>query len=177
MEACRIFIRKNPDNDWCLPRAENGVDAETDWVKSNDDYFKDTPGRVRDGKNGYKADMLHGIWARAPYLHNGSVPTLAHMLCPDTRPTQFNRGVLFYDQEMVGFEWAVTPKQRYSEYDVMQVKQYDTRYFGRSNQGHRYGSHHCPDLQGLDPVADRQEITKRILKSPVGDLLEYLKTL
>ena len=133
--ACRIFIRKNPGNDWCLARDENG-EVYTDWDLSNDDNFKDTPGRARAGKNGSQADLLHGAWARAPYLHNGSVPTLMHMLCPQTRPTVFNRGDIYYDQDMVGFEWAVTPRQRYGPYDVTQVKQYDTRDFGRANSGH-----------------------------------------
>jgi mono/diheme cytochrome c family protein len=176
MEACNIFMRKNPGNDWCLPRDKQG-NVITDWELSTDDYFKDTPGRVRAGKNGYKVDMLHGIWARAPYLHNGSVPTLMHMLCPDTRPTVFNRGVLFYDQEMVGFEWQVTPQQRYSPYDVQQVKQYNTRDFGRANSGHRYGSSLCPDTSDLDPIRDREEITIRIIASEIDNVLEYLKTL
>ena len=51
--------------------------------------------------------MPHGIWARAPYLHNGSVPTLGHMLCAQVRPARFLRGVLYYDQAMGGFEWAM----------------------------------------------------------------------
>jgi len=32
--------------------------------------------------NGYESRVLHGIWATAPYLHNGSVPTLAELLKP-----------------------------------------------------------------------------------------------
>ena len=175
-EACHIFMRKNPENDWCLSRDENG-DVITDWEKSNDDNFKDTPGRVRAGKNGYKAGMLHGIWARAPYLHNGSVPTLMHMLCPQTRPTVFNRGDVYYDQDMIGFEWAVTPKQRYSQHDVMQVKKYYTGDFGRANHGHTFGSSLCPDTSDLDAIRDREEITMRIAASEVDNLLEYLKTL
>jgi hypothetical protein len=176
MEACDIFMRKNPGNDWCLSRDDQG-NVITDWALANDDYFKDTPGRVRAGKNGYKADMLHGLWARAPYLHNGSVPTLMQLLCPDTRPTVFNRGVVFYDQQMVGFEWQVTPQERYSQYDVMQVKPYDTRDFGRSNGGHTFGSDLCPDTTGLDPIQDREEITARVMTSEIGNLMEYLKTL
>ena len=176
MESCDIFMRKNPGNDWCLPRDAQG-NVITDWQLSTDDYFKDTPGRVRAGKNGYKADMLHGIWARAPYLHNGSVPTLMHLLCPDIRPTVFNRGVLFYDQEMVGFEWQVTPQERYSQHDVMQVKQYDTRDFGRANRGHTFGSGLCPDTSDLDPLRDREEIAARVAASEIDNLLEYLKTL
>jgi 16S rRNA (cytosine1402-N4)-methyltransferase len=35
---------------------------------------------------------LDGIWLRAPYLHNGSVPTLRALLSPSTRPVTFRRG-------------------------------------------------------------------------------------
>jgi len=175
MEACRIFIANNPGNEWCLPHdAQNKV--VRDWKTANDDYFKDTPGRVRAGKHGYKVDMQHGIWARAPYLHNGSVPTLGQLLCPQARPKKFLRGVLFYDEALVGFEWAVTPRERYSPHETQLVKEYDTSVFGFSNSGHPYGSSLCPDLTGLDPVADRREITRRILDSKVGDLIEYMKT-
>ncbi len=176
MEACKIFIRNNPDNKWCLPHDQQG-NVITDWELANDDYFKDTPGRVRNGTYGYKADMLHGIWARAPYLHNGSIPTLMHLVCPDTRPKKFNRGVVYYDQDMVGFVWNVVPKQRYSPHDIQLVKTYDTSVFSRSNKGHEFGSGLCPDTNGLDPVADRSKIVEMISSSKVADLLEYLKTL
>jgi hypothetical protein len=175
MEACRIFISNNPGNDWCLPRDASGA-AETDWMKAADDYFKDTPGRVKSGTNGYKADMQHGIWARAPYLHNGSVPTLGHLLCPAARPTSFLRGNLYYDESLVGFEWATVPQERYSPHETQLVKRYDTRAFGRSNEGHGYGSSLCPSLDGLDPVKDRQAIADRIRQSKAGDLIEYMKT-
>ena len=168
MEACRVFMANNPGNDWCLPKG--------DWTARNDDYFKDTPGRVRAGTQGYKVDMQHGIWARAPYLHNGSVPTLGHLICPQARPARFKRGVLFYDEAMVGFEWAVAPRERYSPHETQLVKEYDTAVFGWSNKGHPYGSSLCPDLSGLDPVADRGEIARRIVDSRAGDLIEYLKT-
>jgi hypothetical protein len=175
MEACRIFIANNPGNDWCLPRDAQGK-VIRDWTRANDDYFKDTPGRVRAGTHGYKVDMPHGIWARAPYLHNGSVPTLGHLFCPQVRPKKFLRGVLFYDEEMVGFEWAIAPRERYSAHEIQQVKEYDTEVFGRSNSGHPFGDSLCPDLTGLDPFADRKEIARRILESRLGNLIEYLKT-
>ncbi len=175
MEACRIFIRKNPGNDWCLPRDAEGT-VISDAAAAYDDYFRDIPERIRTGKNGYKADMLYGIWARAPYLHNGSVPTLMHLMCPDTRPAKFLRGNIYYDQAMVGFEWSILPKERYSPHDTMLIKEYDTGEFGRSNGGHTFAEDLCPDTEGLDPVADRRQIVERILASEIGDLLEYLKT-
>jgi hypothetical protein len=147
------------------------------WQERLDEYFRDTPRRVVEGTNGYKADMLHGIWAQAPYLHNGSVPTLAQLLCPTTRPQRFLRGNLRYDEALVGFEWADRPTARYSPNEILLVKEYDTAVAGKANSGHTFGSALCPDTSGLDPVRDRREIETRIRQSSAGALLEYLKTL
>ena len=87
------------------------------------------------------------------------------------------RGNLFYDSQMVGFEWVKTPRQRYSDHEIQQIKEYDTQEFSRSNQGHSFGSSLCPDLSGLDPIADRKAIAQKISDSKAGDLIEYLKTL
>jgi hypothetical protein len=59
----------------------------------------------------------------------------------------------------------------------MLVKEYDTTVAGKANRGHTFGSQLCPDLSGLDPIANRREVERRILGSKVGSLLEYLKTL
>ncbi len=55
--------------------------------------------------NGYNALPLVGLWAQAPYLHNGSVPTLYHMLVPDERPDVFVKSRLDYDKKHIGFKW------------------------------------------------------------------------
>ena len=171
-EACAIYGLNNkgqPGADWCVP--------EGDWQARVDEYFRDTPRRVVEGTNGYKADMLHGIWAQAPYLHNGSVPTLGQLVCPETRPRRFLRGNLHYDERLIGFEWLVRPEARYGPNDSILIKEYDTTVPGKANTGHTFGSNLCPDTSGLDPVRDRMEIEARILQSPVGALLAYLKTL
>jgi len=171
-EACSIYGLNNegkPGADWCVPKG--------DWQARLDEYFRDTPRRIADGTNGYKADMLHGIWAQAPYLHNGSVPTLGHLMCPQTRPPKFLRGNLNYDQSLVGFEWAERPAARYGPNDIILVKEYDTAVPGRSNGGHTFGAPLCPDTSGLDPVRDRKEIDSRLQRSQVGALLAYLRTL
>ena len=171
-EACTIYGRNNegkPGADWCVPQG--------DWQARLDEYFRDTPRRVVEGTNGYKADMLAGIWAQAPYLHNGSVPTIAQLVCPSTRPAKFLRGNLNYDEALVGFEWATAPKARYSANDTILVKEYDTSVPGKANTGHPFGSDLCPDTAGLDPIRDRPEIQRRVLSSRVGALLAYLKTL
>ena len=172
VEACAIYGLNNagqPGADWCVPKG--------DWQARLDEYFRDTPRRVVEGTNGYKADMLHGIWAQAPYLHNGSVPTLGHLMCPATRPKRFLRGNVDYDEALVGFEWAQRRGQRYGPHDTILIKEYDTAVAGKSNGGHLFGESLCPDTSGLDPVADRKEIESRLLKAPVGALLAYLRTL
>jgi len=52
----------------------------------------------------YKARRLKGIWATAPYLHNGSVPTLYHLLHPELRPARFVVGNREFDPEKVGYQ-------------------------------------------------------------------------
>jgi len=172
LEACRIYglnHQGQPGADWCMPRG--------DWQARLDEYFRDTPRRVAEGTAGYKADMLHGIWAQAPYLHNGSVPTLGQVVCPATRPVRFLRGNVYYDEALVGFEWLERPTARYSPNDTMLIKEYDTTVPGKKNTGHTFGAELCPDTSGLDPVAHRREIESRLLGSRVGALLAYLKTL
>jgi hypothetical protein len=172
MEACTIYGLNNagtPGAQWCIPSG--------DWNARQEEYFRDTPRRVAEGTNGYKADMLYGIWAQAPYLHNGSVPTIGQLICPSTRPTKFLRGNLYYDEALVGFEWGNRPTARYGPNDTILVKEYDTTVPSKANTGHTFGSDLCPDTSGLDPTRDRKEIETRLLGSRVGALLAYLKTL
>lgn len=170
-EACAIYglnHQGQPGADWCVPKG--------DWQARLDEYFRDTPRRIAEGTNGYKADVLHGIWAQAPYLHNGSVPTLGQLICPSTRPDRFLRGNLHYDEALVGFEWLTRPAP-YGPNDTMLVKEFDTRVAGKANTGHTFGAELCPDTSGLNPATDRAEIQRRLLGSDVGALLAYLKTL
>jgi cytochrome c5 len=104
---------------------------------------------------GYMALPLAGIWARAPYLHNGSVPSLAALLTGN-RPSTFFRGNLTYDQKTVGFTWdrAVTPG----------ATSFDTGLSGAANTGHLGPQFNGPINWANDP--------KRL-----ADLLEYMKTL
>ena len=74
---------------------------------------------IEDGKqirvdNGYQAPPLDGIWATAPYFHNGSVPTLYHVLNSKSRPKLYTRSFKTdeadYDKEKVG--WKITELTR-----------------------------------------------------------------
>ena len=87
---------------------------------------------------GYANSPLDGIWLRAPYLHNGSVPTLRDLLEPSAqRPKTFYRGYDVYDQKKAGFVSDV------SEEGGRKYFLYDTGQDGNSNKGHegkRYGT-------------------------------------
>lgn len=82
---------------------------------------------------GYLAGPLDGIWARAPYLHNGSVPTIAELLKPEAeRVKKFYRGSWQYDEVNLGFSY-----QRPTEGNRF-LFEYDTTKTGNGNQGHPY---------------------------------------
>jgi len=78
----------------------------------------------------YKARPLNGVWASAPYLHNGSVPTLAEMLkTPEERAKRFFVGSRQYDPVDVGFR-SVEAEGGVSYFA------FDTSVPGNSNAGH-----------------------------------------
>ncbi len=60
-----------------------------------------------EAQRGYNALPLGGIWAQAPYLHNGSVPTIYHLLMPQARPQKFIKSRITYDQIKLGFSWEL----------------------------------------------------------------------
>jgi mono/diheme cytochrome c family protein len=85
--------------------------------------------------NGYANQPLDGIWARAPYLHNGSVPTLRDLLeAPANRPAVFYRGYDLFDRERVGFVSTVPSVSGQTFF------RYDTSVPGNSREGHVYGT-------------------------------------
>ena len=92
---------------------------------------------------GYANMPLDGLWLRAPYLHNGSVPTLRDLLEPSSRrPKSFHRGYDVYDAARVGFVSNV------SQEDGRPYFQFVTDVPGNSNKGHEgpaYGTDVPPD--------------------------------
>ena len=113
------------------------LDSYTDVFAANQyALFPDSPYRFTRFRKttGYANHPLDGIWARAPYLHNGSVPTLRALLdAPDRRPPLFFRGNDVYDQVGVGFVSDV------QEQAGRRFFRYDTTIPGNSNAGHVYG--------------------------------------
>lgn len=86
--------------------------------------------------NGYANSPLDGLWARAPYLHNGSVPTLRDMLEPVfKRPVTFYRGDDEYDPIKVGFR-----SNRSADDLGRPLFQFNAKVDANSNSGHEYGT-------------------------------------
>jgi hypothetical protein len=83
---------------------------------------------------GYVSVPLEGLWLRAPYLHNGSVPSLDDLLQPiDRRPRVFWRGVDVYDPQGVGFVSTGPDAERSGT-------RFDVSESGNGNAGHTYGT-------------------------------------
>jgi len=103
-------------------------------------------------RGAYEARVLEGIWAAAPYLHNGSVPTLAELLKPPAqRKTTFSLGAK-YDTDNVGLAETQDPS-----IPPRTVTGCDKLNSGNSNCGHEFGT--------------------RLSEQDKKALLEYLKTL
>lgn len=107
---------------------------------------------------GYVSVPMTGIWARAPYLHNGSVPTIAQILVPETRAASFNLNDLRYDQKQMGFQWEINAA--FSK----RVVKYDTTIPGYGNAGHA-------DINTFNGGIDFRAQPEKL-----EALLEYLKT-
>jgi mono/diheme cytochrome c family protein len=119
------------------------------------------PYRIADTR-GYQAPPLDGVWATAPYFHNGSAPTVYHVLNSNTRPKVFTRsyrtGEADYDPMRLG--WKVTVLEKPPGADAPgfeRRKVYDTAQPGRGNGGHTFG----------DDLTDDERMA----------VIEYLKTL
>lgn len=104
-----------------------------DWY--NNSWFGQGPekGQVV-AEGGYVAPPLDGVWATAPYLHNGSVPDLKTLLNSATRPTYWKRSFSTddYDLDAVGWKYTVEPNKT-------DKQTYDTTLPGYGNGGHVFG--------------------------------------
>jgi mono/diheme cytochrome c family protein len=142
VDVAEVGTDRNRFDAWTKDAADRvNQQAERDGARSR-------PGLQK--RNGYVAVALDGIWLRAPYLHNGSVPSLADLLEPPAqRPAVFYRGYDLYDPLRGGFVSQGPEAERVGW-------RYDTQARGNGNQGHLYGT----ALAAADKAA----------------LVEYLKT-
>ncbi len=125
---------------------DNALKTLEDYIRQYEEKFQTTKASTSGGT--YKSRPLNGIWATAPYLHNGSVPNLYELLLPaKERSKEFYVGSLAFDPEKVGFETKVGDG----------LFKFSTEIKGNLNTGHEY--------------AIELDETQR------SELLEYLKTL
>jgi cytochrome c553 len=115
------------------------------------------PEGVRTDPGGYVAPPLDGLWASAPYFHNGAVPTLWHVLHPDARPAAWRRDPNGYDPERVGLRIDVADEVPATEDPHERRRWFDTTLRGKSAAGHTFPARLSTDQR--------------------RSLLEYLKTL
>lgn len=84
--------------------------------------------------NGYIAPPLDGVWATAPYMHNGSVPTIEAMLNSKMRPTYWSRDFKNPEYNYVSPGWKFKQHQ-----EPERRKVYNTSLPGYGNHGHYFG--------------------------------------
>jgi len=189
-----VIIARDPDKSWLQARAEWLYDLITarfdNPIKKADRHLDfEINNNFPNNLNAYKARPLNGIWATAPYLHNGSVPTLYELFLPSCsndeiaagkqcRPNKFTVGSREFDPQKVG----LVSKDKATYPDLFE---FDTSLPNNSNAGHEYSSGRTPvikvdaqgkairkadgsfDIEHLPPITAQQRLA----------LVEYLKTL
>jgi hypothetical protein len=169
------------------------------------DYDPDTTANPVASLKSYKARPLNGIWATAPYLHNGSIPTLYDLLLPkkrpgdpesgEYRPDEFVVGSREFDPVKVGFK-----SSGYEGFTFNTRGIWDDRTGGytkgNSNAGHEYGARRLADEsdgpadqkikeqceddkvkdEDLDPSI-KDKCLYPMSREDRLDLVEYMKTL
>jgi mono/diheme cytochrome c family protein len=157
-ECARCHEPGSPQVGQVTPIAEIGTDRERldsfnpELAKAMNTIGEGRPWRFSHFRktDGYANMPLDGLWLRAPYLHNGSVPTLRALLAPASeRPAEFYRAYDVYHWTDVGFISSGPEAER-------EGVRFNTRDRGNGNGGHLYGT-------TLDPASRNA-------------LLEYLKT-
>jgi hypothetical protein len=135
-------------------------DAITDAARNH--YNKTWYGEKHPARKtaGYQAPPLDGVWATAPYFHNGSAPTVYHVLNSTARPKTYRRrppdDPANYDPGRLGWKFdEVAPPNRFGKAEDRSL--YDSRRFGAGVEGHTFG----------DDLTDQERFA----------VLEYLKTL
>lgn len=119
----------------------------------NESWFSQgsNPGKLV-AEGGYVAQPLDGIWASAPYFHNGSVPNLELVLNSKLRPPYWSRSFESTDYDSINVGWNFE-----SQESKLNSHTYDTNLKGYGNAGHTFG----------DDLSDAERKC----------IIEYLKTI
>ncbi len=165
-DADKWLIRRWLDRLYTL--AMSFFDNDIPNTVKNGNYKADTTAQPYNSLLAYKGRSLNGIWATAPYLHNGSVPTLYDLLLPkkregdpetgNYRPDSFFVGAREFDPVKVGFR---STGYKGFEFKALRV--------GDLNGGHEYAAGKTPQLDG--------SVLPGLSEAQRWDLIEYIKTL
>jgi mono/diheme cytochrome c family protein len=148
------------------PTAAEGYDSKgiAEYRKSWFGQEKGPDGKVYElfENHGYQAPPLDGIWATAPYFHNGSVPTVYHVLNSKARPKVYTRsfGTEKDDYDPVKLGWKIEALKEPPDAKLPAVERRkitDTTRPGRGSFGHTFG----------DKLTEEERMA----------VIEYLKTL
>jgi cytochrome c1 len=154
--------------DWLYMLGKSFFDNEIKASVKSGDYWPDTTASPYNSLLAYKARSLNGIWATAPYLHNGSVPSIYDLLLPvkregdpddgQYRPVEFKVGSREFDPVKIGLR-----TEGYEGFNFRAIKR------GDFNRGHEYGTAHAPAVNGQkqEPLTEQER----------WELVEYIKTL
>ncbi|VAW98692.1 FIG00487748: hypothetical protein [hydrothermal vent metagenome] len=153
-DADKWFIRRWAD--WAYTLAMSFTQNEIKASIKSGNYTADTTVNPYNSLLSYKARSLNGIWATAPYLHNGSVPTLYDLLLPVKKSGSPEDGEYRPNEFMVGSREFIPKKVGFKSTGYAGFK-FTTLQAGNKNTGHEYGS----------PLNKQQRY----------ELIEYLKTL
>ncbi len=168
-----VLITPDADKNWFHRRLDQlymfAASLADNPIKENvkhGNYSPDTAAKPYQSLLAYKGRPLNGIWATAPYLHNGSVANLYELLLPTKRDNDpieekyrsnsFVVGSREFDPVKVGFRDAGYAGSLF-----------DTSLPGNSNKGHEYGTIHTNTGQPQRPLTESER----------WDLVEYMKTL
>lgn len=114
--------------------AQYAADSKiTEWY-NNSWFATSEPKSWFEAEKGYIAPPLDGIWATAPYFHNGAVPDLYGVLYSQDRPKYWQRSEDSKDLNWRKVGWQYTTKKKSGG-----KRTFDTTLPGYSNQGHTYG--------------------------------------
>ncbi|MEP7073445.1 MAG: di-heme-cytochrome C peroxidase [Nitrosospira sp.] len=190
--------------EWAYNLATGFRDNQIKASMKQGDYDPDTTANPVASLSAYKARPLNGIWATAPYLHNGSVPTLYDLLLPkkrpgdpedgEYRPDEFEVGSREFDPIKVGLKSSGYGGFIFSTKGIKDDMGGYTK--GNSNAGHEYGARRvaneadgrvdpkirelCANEQIKDTDLDasiKEKCLGPMSRQDRFDLLEYLKTL
>jgi hypothetical protein len=133
---------------------------------------KNCPNPVAESEPHYRARPLNGVWATAPYLHNGSVPSLYWLLKPAAeRPTKFCIGARDFDPEQVGYRVVAGEQPSCNKGESLFSTTDDD---GKPIHGNSVLGH---SLEGTPGPGKPGVIGRTLSEEERFDLIEYLKTL